>query len=58
MEKTAVVYGRGFEVLLGNERAQAAQMVIEQGGVEGGPGSHHEKATSGFLSSPGKEWPW
>lgn len=44
MEKTAVVYGRGFEVLLGNERAQAAQMVIEQGGVEGGPGSHHEKS--------------
>jgi mannose-6-phosphate isomerase-like protein (cupin superfamily) len=37
-------FGKGFRVVLGNGRAQAAQMVIEPGGAEGGAGNRHRGA--------------
>lgn len=37
-------FGKGFKVVLGNRRVQAAQMVISPGGSEGGPGNRHRGA--------------
>jgi mannose-6-phosphate isomerase-like protein (cupin superfamily) len=37
-------FGKGFQVMLGNRRSQAAQMVINPGGAEGGPGNRHRGA--------------
>jgi mannose-6-phosphate isomerase-like protein (cupin superfamily) len=41
MKKKALKFGKGFNVVLGNRRVQAAQMVIEPGGAEGGPENRH-----------------
>jgi mannose-6-phosphate isomerase-like protein (cupin superfamily) len=41
MESKQVRFGKGFKVLLGNRRVQAAQMVIPPGKSEGGPGNRH-----------------
>ena len=41
MKKKALRFGKGFNVVLGNRRVQAAQMVIEPGGAEGGPQNRH-----------------
>ena len=35
MKLKAVRFGRGFDVLTGNQRAQAAEMVIAPGGSRG-----------------------
>jgi mannose-6-phosphate isomerase-like protein (cupin superfamily) len=37
-------FGKGFKVVLGNRRVQAAQMVIEPGDAEGGPSNRHKGA--------------
>jgi mannose-6-phosphate isomerase-like protein (cupin superfamily) len=37
-------FGRGFQVVLGDERSQAAQMTIEPGALEGGPDNRHRGA--------------
>jgi mannose-6-phosphate isomerase-like protein (cupin superfamily) len=37
-------FGRGFSVILGNKRAQAATMVLPPGGHEGGPDNQHRGA--------------
>ncbi len=34
-------FGRGFRVLLGNDRSQAAQMTLAPGEVTGGPDNRH-----------------
>jgi mannose-6-phosphate isomerase-like protein (cupin superfamily) len=41
MKKKTLRFGRGFKVIFGNRRVQAAQMVIEPGGSEGGPLNRH-----------------
>jgi mannose-6-phosphate isomerase-like protein (cupin superfamily) len=41
MKKKTLRFGKGFNVVLGNRRVQAAQMVIEPGGAEGGPENRH-----------------
>jgi mannose-6-phosphate isomerase-like protein (cupin superfamily) len=41
MKKSALRFGNGFKVLIGNRRVQAAQMVIEPGRSEGGPKNKH-----------------
>jgi mannose-6-phosphate isomerase-like protein (cupin superfamily) len=41
MKKKALRFGKGFHVVMGNRRVQAAQMVIEPGGAEGGPENRH-----------------
>jgi len=41
MKKKALRFGKGFKVLIGNQRVQAAQMVIEPGDSEGGPKNRH-----------------
>ena len=41
MKRKTLQFGRGFKVVLGNRRVQAAQMVIEPGKSEGGPDNRH-----------------
>jgi len=37
MTRTQLRFGKGFKVICGNARSQAAQMVIAPGEAEGGP---------------------
>jgi mannose-6-phosphate isomerase-like protein (cupin superfamily) len=37
-------FGRGFRVVLGNDRSQAAQMTLAPGETEGGPDNRHRGA--------------
>jgi hypothetical protein len=48
--KKTLKFGRGFKVILGNARVQAAQMVIEPGGSEGGPGNRHRGSDQWLLN--------
>jgi mannose-6-phosphate isomerase-like protein (cupin superfamily) len=49
MKSKTLQFGKGFKVLLGNRRVQAAQMVIAPGGAEGGPGNRHRGADQWLL---------
>lgn len=44
MKHASVTYAQGFHVLIGDARSQAASMVIEAGGREGGPDNRHHGA--------------
>lgn len=44
MKHTQLRFGKGFHVVIGNQRAQVAEMVIEPGGSEGDPGNRHHGA--------------
>lgn len=44
MKVKTLRFGRGFKVVLGNRRVQAAQMVIPPRKSEGGPGNRHKGA--------------
>jgi mannose-6-phosphate isomerase-like protein (cupin superfamily) len=41
MRRDNLRFGRGFRVSIGNDRSQAAQMVIPPGGHEGGADNRH-----------------
>jgi mannose-6-phosphate isomerase-like protein (cupin superfamily) len=47
-------FGKGFRVALGNRRTQAAEMVIEPGGAEGGPDNRHRGADQWLFVVAGK----
>lgn len=44
MKQASVSYAKGFHVLIGDDRSQAATMVIQVGGKEGGPDNRHRGA--------------
>ena len=44
MKRKQLRFGKGFNVILGNSRSQAAQMVIEPGKAEGSPRNRHRGA--------------
>ncbi len=44
MQRKTLRFGRGFRVALGNERSQAAEMVLVAGATEGGPDNRHRGA--------------
>src|ERR1044071_4532193 len=44
MKRKVLRFGKGFNVVLGNKRSQAAQMVIEPGDAEGHAGNRHSGA--------------
>jgi mannose-6-phosphate isomerase-like protein (cupin superfamily) len=44
MQRKTLRFGKGFRVVLGNRRCQAAEMVIEPGDAEGGPRNRHRGA--------------
>lgn len=54
MQSKTLRFGHGFKVVLGNRRVQAAQMVIEPGGKEGGPGNRHRGADQWLFVLSGR----
>jgi len=44
MKRQHLRFGKGFRVSVGNERSQAAQMVLAPGGHEGGADNRHRGA--------------
>jgi mannose-6-phosphate isomerase-like protein (cupin superfamily) len=44
MKKATLRFGKGFRVVFGNERAQAAQMTLPPGDSEGGDDNSHRGA--------------
>ena len=44
MRHKTLRFGRGFNVVLGNRRSQAAQMVLEPGDAEGNRDNRHDGA--------------
>ena len=65
MKRKTLRFGKGFRVAMGNRRTQAAEMVIEPGKSEGGPGNRHRGADqwlfvlsgSGVATIKGKRCP-
>jgi mannose-6-phosphate isomerase-like protein (cupin superfamily) len=53
MRKTRLRFGRGFKVVLGNRRAQAATMTIAPGDCEGGPDNRHRGADQWMFVESG-----
>ncbi len=41
MPRKQLRFGKGFSIALGNQRGQAATMVLAPGGTEGGPDNRH-----------------
>lgn len=53
MKAARARFGKGFRVLLGNRRSQAATMVLERGGSEGGPDNRHRGADQWLFVDSG-----
>jgi mannose-6-phosphate isomerase-like protein (cupin superfamily) len=53
VKKKTLQFGRGFKVLIGNRRVQAAQMVIAPGDAEGGSRSRHRGADQWLFVASG-----
>ena len=57
MKRKKLRFGKGFRVAVGNERSQAAEMVLAPGETEGGPDNNHPDSdqwlfvVSGFGSA-------
>ena len=49
IKKKTLRFGRGFKVIMGNRRVQAAQMAIAPGDSEGGPMNRHRGADQWLL---------
>ena len=49
MKSTMLRFGKGFKVLIGNGRSQAARMVIKPGGAEGNRDNRHHGADQWLL---------
>jgi mannose-6-phosphate isomerase-like protein (cupin superfamily) len=47
-------FRQGFRVHRGNRRSEAAEMVIEPGGAEGGPGNRHRGADQWLFVLEGR----
>lgn len=54
MRRRHLRFGRGFKVIFGNRRAQAAAMTIAPGGAEGGPGNRHRGADQWLFVVAGR----
>ena len=53
MQKATLRFGRGFKVIVGNRRAQAATMTIAPSDSEGGPGNRHRGADQWLFVEAG-----
>jgi mannose-6-phosphate isomerase-like protein (cupin superfamily) len=49
MKNQTLRFGKGFKVIMGNRRVQAAQIVIEPGDSEGGPKNRHRGSDQWLL---------
>lgn len=54
MQRKTLRFGKGFNVVLGNRRSQAAQMVIEPGKAEGDPDNRHHGADQWLFVVSGR----
>jgi mannose-6-phosphate isomerase-like protein (cupin superfamily) len=54
MKQTIVKYAKGFHVLIGDDRSQAASMVIQPGEHEGGHDNSHEGADQWLYVESGR----
>ncbi len=65
MKRKQLKFGKGFRVVPGNKRSQAAEMVLTPGDTEGGPGNRHRGndqwlyvlSGSGTAKVEGKNYP-
>ena len=53
MKRKQLRFGRGFRVVLGNRRSQAAEMVLEPGKAEGDPKNRHRGADQWLFVESG-----
>lgn len=53
MKRTEVTYSKGFHVLIGDDRSQAATMVIQPGGHEGSADNKHRGADQWLFVAEG-----
>jgi mannose-6-phosphate isomerase-like protein (cupin superfamily) len=53
VKKKSATFAKGFKVLLGNRRVQAAQMVIGPGDSEGGPTNRHRSCDQWLFVESG-----
>lgn len=49
MKRKTLRFGAGLRVALGNQRVQAAEMVIKPGDAEGGPQNRHRGTDQSLL---------
>jgi len=54
MQHKQIRFGKGFKVLIGNGRAQAAQMTLSPGDSEGGPANRHRGADQWLYVASGR----
>jgi mannose-6-phosphate isomerase-like protein (cupin superfamily) len=54
MQRKTLRFGKGFKVVLGNARSQAAQMVIEPGKAEGSASNRHAGADQWLFVVAGR----
>jgi mannose-6-phosphate isomerase-like protein (cupin superfamily) len=54
MKRKTLRFGKGFRVIFGNRRCQAAEMVIEPGNAEGGPANRHRGADQWLFVVAGR----
>lgn len=54
MQKKNLKFGKGFRVAIGNEKSQAAEMVLAPGDSEGGDDNNHRGADQWLFVTEGK----
>src|SRR5690242_15837548 len=54
MKHASISYLKGFHVLIGDDHSQAATMVIEPNGCEGGPDNMHKGADQWLYVASGR----
>ena len=54
MQRKHLRFGKGFKIVMGTRRGQAAQMTLAPGGIEGGPGNRHGGADQWLFVVSGR----
>lgn len=54
MQRKHLRFGKGFKIVMGTRRGQAAQMTLAPGEVEGGPGNRHGGADQWLFVVSGR----
>jgi mannose-6-phosphate isomerase-like protein (cupin superfamily) len=54
MKRKHIRFGKGFKVVLGNRRVQAAQMTLSPGQSEGGPSNRHRNSDQWLYVAGGR----
>lgn len=54
MKRRHVYFGKGFKVLMGNQRVQVAQMTLSAGDREGGPTNRHRGSDQWLFVASGR----